>query len=122
MLKLLNSAIASAKNRYDVNLEAVKIVRLTVDEGPKLKRWRARARGVAYQIQKKSSHITLELEVGDVAQKAEQVKKEATLIKEEESVKKSTAETNKPKRADERMGRVERRKGGMGRIFRRKAI
>ncbi len=61
VLKLLNSAIASAKQK-NLDPSRLYISKITVDEGPKLKRWRARARGQAYEIQKKTSHITLILD------------------------------------------------------------
>lgn len=61
ILKLLNSAIANAINNFQLKKENLYIDKITVDEGPKLKRWRPRARGVAYEIQKKTSHITLVL-------------------------------------------------------------
>lgn len=61
--KLLDSAVANAKNDFNVDKEEnLFISKITVDEGPKLKRWRARARGRAMQIQKKTSHVTLALE------------------------------------------------------------
>ncbi|OGZ61576.1 MAG: 50S ribosomal protein L22 [Candidatus Spechtbacteria bacterium RIFCSPLOWO2_02_FULL_38_8] len=62
ILKLLNSAFSNAKNtkeNLDTNMLFVK--EIFVDEGPKLKRFRARARGSAYGIQKKTSHVTLVL-------------------------------------------------------------
>ena len=62
--KLLDSAVANAKNDFEVSKEEnLYIAKITVDEGPKLKRWRARARGRAMEIQKKTSHITLVLEI-----------------------------------------------------------
>ena len=41
LLKLLDSAVANAKNNLQLDEETLSIVKLTVDEGPKLKRWRA---------------------------------------------------------------------------------
>lgn len=62
--KLLDCAMANAKNNFNIaNPEGLLISKLIVDEGPKLKRWRARARGRAMQIQKKTSHITIELKM-----------------------------------------------------------
>jgi len=60
ILKLLNSAVATARNKQlnDTNLFVSKI---TVDEGPKLKRWHPMSRGRAYLILKRSSHINLVL-------------------------------------------------------------
>ena len=61
ILKLLNSAVSNAKSikKEDVKEENLFIKKITVDEGPKLKRFRPVARGRAVEIQKKTSHITL---------------------------------------------------------------
>lgn len=60
--KLLESAVANAEHNFHLNKDDLYISTLQVNEGPKLKRWRARARGRAVQIQKKTSHITLILQ------------------------------------------------------------
>lgn len=62
LLKLLKTAAANAKNNFQLEESNLFIKKIIVDEGPKLKRWRARARGMAYEIQKKTSHITLILD------------------------------------------------------------
>jgi large subunit ribosomal protein L22 len=62
LLKFLNSATAAARNDFHLDESNLYISKLLVDEGPKLKRWRQRARGMAYEIQKKTSHITLVLD------------------------------------------------------------
>lgn len=62
LLKLLKSAMASAKNQFREQEQDLYISKITVDEGPKLKRWMPRARGSAYEIQKKTSHVTLILD------------------------------------------------------------
>ena len=76
ILKLLNSAFSNAKNtkeNLDTNMLFVK--EIFVDEGPKLKRFRARARGSAYGIQKKTSHVTIVLsEQGQVKSQKLRVK------------------------------------------------
>ena len=41
--------------------EDMRISQITVDEGPTIKRWRARARGRATRIDKRTSHISLAL-------------------------------------------------------------
>ena len=58
MLKLLNSAVAAAKNNFHLDPANLYISKITVDEGPKHKRWRPRARGQAYPIHKKTSPLT----------------------------------------------------------------
>lgn len=62
MGKLLASAVANAKHNFQLDAINLYISKITVDEGPKQKRWRARARGRAAAIQKKSSHITIILD------------------------------------------------------------
>jgi len=61
VLKLLNSAVASAKHDLHLDESNLFISKITVDEGPKLKRWHPMSRGRAYPIIKRSSHILLTL-------------------------------------------------------------
>lgn len=61
VLKLLNSALAAAKNNYQLEKENLFISEITANEGPKLKRWHAMSRGRAFPIMKRSSHIVLVL-------------------------------------------------------------
>lgn len=61
VLKLLNSAIASAKHDFKLDESNLYVSSIFVNEGPKLKRWHPMSRGRAYPIQKKTSHITLVL-------------------------------------------------------------
>ncbi len=62
LLKLLKSAAANAKNNFDLDKENLFISNILVNQGPSLKRWMPRARGVASPIIKRTSHITLILE------------------------------------------------------------
>jgi len=73
LLKLLNSAIANAKNNFQLEKSNLYISKITINEGPKLKRWRARARGVAAEIQKKTSHVTIVLD--EIVKRPKKVKK-----------------------------------------------
>jgi len=61
--KVLRSAVANAESRPDLhwNGDDLVIVTAYADEGPTLKRWRARARGRVARIRKRTCHITLEL-------------------------------------------------------------
>jgi len=61
ILKLINSAAANAENNHDLVADEMEIVEIRVDQGPTLKRWRARARGRATRIEKKTSHIFISL-------------------------------------------------------------
>ena len=83
LLKLLKSAVDNAKNNFQLEESALYIAKITVDEGPKYKRWMPRARGQASEIQKKSSHVTIVLgEIGKTPKTKKRVK-----IKEEETKK-----------------------------------
>ncbi|HKM39323.1 MAG TPA: 50S ribosomal protein L22 [bacterium] len=57
--KLLQSAMANAENNLDLNPMELYVTRAFADEGPTLKRYRPRARGQAYPILKRTSHITV---------------------------------------------------------------
>lgn len=62
--KVLISAIANASENNGLAAEGLKISRIQVDEGPRLKRIQARAMGRAFRIIKKTSHITVVVEDG----------------------------------------------------------
>ena len=59
--KLLKSAMANAENNFDMDVERLYVAECTVGQGPTLKRMRPRAKGRAYRINKKTSHITVVL-------------------------------------------------------------
>ena len=57
--KVLESAIANAEHNEGADVDELKISEICVNEGPTLKRWRARAKGRANQILKRTSHIQI---------------------------------------------------------------
>jgi large subunit ribosomal protein L22 len=57
--KVLRSAIANAENNNGHDAEDLVVVTAWADEGPTLKRWRARARGRVNRIRKRTCHITI---------------------------------------------------------------
>ncbi len=61
MEKVLRSAVANAESRPDLQWhgEDLFVSAVYVDEGPTLKRWRARARGRVARIRKRTCHITI---------------------------------------------------------------
>ena len=61
ILKLLNSAVANAENNHELAADELRIARAYVDEGPTIKRYRPRALGRATRINKRTSHMTIEL-------------------------------------------------------------
>jgi len=59
VLKLLNSAVANAVNNNGMEADQLFVKTAFVNEGPTLKRFRPRAHGRAYEILKRTSHITI---------------------------------------------------------------
>jgi large subunit ribosomal protein L22 len=57
--KLVRSAAANAENNFQIDPAELKIVKIFADEAPALRRYRARSRGRASHIKKRSSHITV---------------------------------------------------------------
>ena len=122
LIKLLKTALADAKNNFQLETTNLYISKITVDQGPTNKRWRPRSRGMANPINKRTSHITLVLEEIEPGKKLREVKKEV-IEKRDQSLPdrpKSErpkfehgpeSETIKPKTAKE-----------LKRIFRRKSI
>jgi large subunit ribosomal protein L22 len=60
--KLLRSAVANAEANHNLIGDDLVVKTVYVDEGPTIKRWRARARGRAARIRKRMCHITITLE------------------------------------------------------------
>tara|TARA_B100000029_G_scaffold482277_1_gene532116 strand:+ start:457 stop:804 length:348 start_codon:yes stop_codon:yes gene_type:complete len=60
--EVLESAIANAESNMGVSSSELFISKAIADEGPTLKRFRPRARGRAGRINKRTSHLTIELE------------------------------------------------------------
>jgi large subunit ribosomal protein L22 len=121
--KALRSAVASAKNNFQLEELNLYISSVVVNEGPTLKRYRPRARGRAFPIQKKTSHITVVLDeitpTGDTGRK-----------KKKDTAANAAADSAEPKaeraartkfRAAKDMAKP-KQEGGSKRIFRRKAI
>lgn len=138
--KLLDSAIANAENNFNMVRDNLYIKKLIVNEGIKLKRFRAKGFGRAAAIQKKTSHILLVLDErtpGLRMEKSARVKKESIdeAVRETElhESKKPTggplrqsfseaSEARPPRRDDEsRLGQgrpeIKRELGKKGNIF-----
>ena len=57
--KVLDSAIANAENNQGADVDELKVKTITIDEGPRMKRIRPRAKGRADRIVKRTAHITI---------------------------------------------------------------
>jgi len=65
--KVLRSAVANAEANHGLQGDKLVVSAAYVDEGPVMKRWRARARGRVARIHKPTCHITVTLVSGDGA-------------------------------------------------------
>ncbi|MBU1164679.1 50S ribosomal protein L22 [Patescibacteria group bacterium] len=122
LLKLLKSAIANAENNFGLESKNLKIKKITVDDGPTLRRWMPRAHGRATPIRKRSSHINLILEDISGAKP-----KKAKTDKKEDEVKVVSAqeikEMSKEEGTESKPGEVKENKSSKGftkRMFSRK--
>jgi len=59
--KVLQSAMANADHNAGLDVQDLVLARVTVDEGPTIKRFRPRAQGRATPINKRTCHITIGL-------------------------------------------------------------
>ena len=59
--KVLKSAVANAEANHGLIGDELLVYACTIDEGPTIKRWRARARGRVARIRKRTCHITIRL-------------------------------------------------------------
>jgi large subunit ribosomal protein L22 len=57
--KVLESAIANAEHNDGADIDELKVSTIMVDQGPSMKRMRARAKGRGNRILKRTSHITV---------------------------------------------------------------
>jgi large subunit ribosomal protein L22 len=63
--RLIDSAASNAENNHELVADEMKVAEITVDEGPTLRRFRARALGRATRINKRTSHIAVALSPED---------------------------------------------------------
>lgn len=59
---LLKSAVANAREKGGIAMDALYVKRVVVDDGPVLKRFMPRSQGRAYPILKKMCHVTMVLD------------------------------------------------------------
>jgi large subunit ribosomal protein L22 len=62
--KVLESAIANAEHNEGADVDELKVTAVQVNEGPTMKRIRARAKGRASRILKRTSHISVTVAEG----------------------------------------------------------
>ncbi|MBC8430475.1 MAG: 50S ribosomal protein L22 [Desulfobacterales bacterium] len=57
--KIVRSAVSNADQRPDIDVDSLVVRNIIADQGPTLKRFKARARGRGTRILKRTSHITV---------------------------------------------------------------
>lgn len=81
VMKLIKSAMANARHNFKLDPDHLYVKSIVANEGPRLKRFRARAFGRAANIQKRMSHISLILAEQPGHSHAPSVKTEAVKAK-----------------------------------------
>jgi large subunit ribosomal protein L22 len=121
LIKLIRSAVANARG-HGRKVEALAVKSIVVNEGPMIKRFLPRARGIATPIHKKMSHVTLVLEEVTSPQpvRFDLTKAEKRPQKEKKQPKAAKAKAVPEIKSESK--NVSREPGFFKRVFRRKAI
>ena len=90
--KVLSSAVANAEANHDLVGDDLVVSAAFVDEGPVMKRWRARARGRAARIRKPTCHITVRLTAAERAPEPAREEPKEAAPKREAPAKQQTEE------------------------------
>jgi large subunit ribosomal protein L22 len=62
--KTIRSAVANAENNAKLSADDLRVKEATINDGPAMKRFWARSRGMVSRIRKRTSHITIVLSDG----------------------------------------------------------
>jgi large subunit ribosomal protein L22 len=98
IVKLLESALANVRNAGAGAKDLFRVVNMTVDKGVVMKRSMPRARGRAFPIKKRTSHVTITIARFEPEEKVKAVKKETKepeVKTEKKVVAKKKADTKK---------------------------
>ena len=99
--KVLRSAVSNAESNPNLNWNGDDLVvsAAYVDEGPTIKRWRARARGRVASIKKRTCHITIKVALREDARVTKQPPSETKRAPAKRASTKRTPATRKKKEA-----------------------
>ncbi|MBP6856103.1 MAG: 50S ribosomal protein L22 [Candidatus Pacebacteria bacterium] len=90
VLKLLESALVNALNTTGADKNDLIVKSVRVDKGIVLKRMMPRARGSAYRINKRTSHVAIELGLKETSVKASKSAKKVAVAPKKVAKKKVT--------------------------------
>lgn len=112
LLKLLNSALANAEEDFEVESD-FKIGKLTVDEGPTMKRQEFASRGQTNIINKRTSHIELELKPveGEAKKKEKKTRIEEQQVETREEVSEEVEEEKQQEQPEKQKKKSQPREG-----------
>jgi large subunit ribosomal protein L22 len=82
--QLISSAVANAKNNFDVDKNDLYIKELRVDKGVVMRRMIPGARGRGYPLKRRSSHIAVLLDIKGEEKKGKKLKVKSEKLKVEE--------------------------------------
>jgi large subunit ribosomal protein L22 len=95
--KILASAVANAEANHGLIGDELVVTAAYVDDGPTIKRWRARARGRATRIKKHTCHVTLRLQPVETDTQTRQARPQQAEAVPEEEPKESAPRRATPK-------------------------
>jgi large subunit ribosomal protein L22 len=97
--KILASAVANAEANHGLLGDDLVVSAAYVDEGPMIKRWRARARGRVARIKKRTCHVTIRLTPAEIdGEPRRRRRAEATAVEPETPADEEPKTEEKPKR------------------------
>ena len=99
--KLLKAAVANAEANHGLIGDDLLVSAAYVDEGPVFKRWRARARGRAARIRKRTCHITLKLSPAEEVTVSRAKPEASAAEKPKRAPRRKAAQPKAEKKADE---------------------
>ena len=127
MGRVLASAMANAKNNFEIETNTLKVVEVVIDGGYVLKRWKPRSRGMAHPYVKRTCHVTVVLEeAGRQAPKSRGRKAEIETVRVEDLSESQLRSDSKPQAGSAGAAHKERTKGerraAVHKEYRRKSI
>ena len=127
ILKLLKSGVANMVNNRKLDPEKLVIEKITVDEGPSLKRFLPRSMGRATPLLKRTCHVTIVLKESSGKKKNNRFntvkpKKEKETKKIMKEGERSSKKENKDMEGKEGVITKENKRGFVKRFFSRKSV
>ncbi|OHA59769.1 MAG: 50S ribosomal protein L22 [Candidatus Vogelbacteria bacterium RIFOXYD1_FULL_46_19] len=78
--QLIESAVANANNNFNIKADNLLVKEIRVDKGVVMKRFQARARGRAFPIRHRTSHVKVELSATEVEVNNKKVTKAKAVV------------------------------------------